>query len=145
MVFLIHTELRCTVNHTSEELLFIKLLTFWEFIMVSSEHYGRKSEYVSECPNSMPCTSSVLSAHEFLARTKITAIPHHPYSPDFVPHDHTLFQKPNMALKRKRFNDIIMIQAKVWAATAKLKTMHFSTCLEEWQNFCAYSITLQGD
>jgi hypothetical protein len=106
----------------TEESLSIKLLTFREFIKVSSEHYGRKSQYVSDCPNSVPCTSSsVLSLHEFLARTKITAIPHHPYSPDFVPHDHSLFQKPNMALKRKRFNDIIMIQAKPWAATTKLK------------------------
>jgi len=130
----------------TEESLSIKLLTFWEFIKVSSEHYGRESEFVSDCPNSVPCTtSSVLSVHEFLARTKITAIPHHPYSPDFVPHDHSLFQKPNMALKRKRFNDIITIQTKLWAATAKLKTMHFSTCLKQWQNFCAYSIMFQGD
>ena len=92
-----------------------------------------------------PAPPPVLSVHDFLARTKITAIPHHPYSPDFVPHDHILFQKPNMALKRKRFNDIIKIQAKLWAATAKLKTMHFSTCLKLWQNFCAYSIMFQGD
>ena len=130
----------------TEESLSIKLLTFWEFIKVSSEHYGRKSGYVSDCSNPVPCTSSsVLFVHEFLARTKVTSLPHHPYSPGFVPHDHSLFQRPNMALKRKRFNDTITIQAKLWAATAKLKTMHNSTCLKEWQNFCAYSIMLQED
>jgi hypothetical protein len=82
--------------------------------------------------------------HEFLAKTKSTAIPHHPYSPDFVPHDHSLFQKPNRALKKRRFNDIITTEAKLWVATAKLKTMHFGTCLKQWQNFCAYSIMFQG-
>jgi hypothetical protein len=51
-------------------------------------------------------------------------------------HMTTLFQKPNMALNRKRFNDIITIQAKLWAPTASLKTMHFSTCLKQWHNFC---------
>jgi hypothetical protein len=129
----------------TEESLSIKLLTFWEFIKVTSEHYGRKSKYVSDCPNSVSCkSSSVLSVHDFLARTKITTIPHHPYSPDFLPYDHSLFQKPNMAFKRKRFNDIIMIQAKLWAEITKLKTMHFSTCLKTWQNFCAYPIKFQG-
>jgi hypothetical protein len=68
--------------------------------------------------------------HEFLARNNINAFPHHPYSPDFVPHDHSLFQKPNMPLKKKIFNDIT-IQAKLRAATAKFKAMHLSTCVKQ--------------
>ncbi|GFG35768.1 hypothetical protein Cfor_03938 [Coptotermes formosanus] len=52
-------------------------------------------------PNLCPASPPVLFVHEFLSRTKITAIPHHPYSPDLVPHDHSLFQKPKTTLKRK--------------------------------------------
>jgi hypothetical protein len=60
-------------------------------------------------------------------------------------HDRSLFQKPKTALKRKRFNDIAMIHANLWNATANFKTMHFRTCFKEWQNFWAHCIMFQGD
>jgi hypothetical protein len=59
------------------------------------------------------------SVHKFLAKHKITVIPHPRYSPDLMPRDFTYSKNLKMALKLMTLNDITMIQAKSWAALLK--------------------------
>jgi hypothetical protein len=48
----------------------------------------------------------VLSAKQFLAQKRITAMENPPYFLDFTPNDFRLFQKTKSALNGRRFQDI---------------------------------------
>jgi hypothetical protein len=53
----------------------------------------------------------------FWLKNNLNVIPHPLYSPDLC--DFLLFPKVEMVLKRRRFNDVTMIQAKSWDTFAK--------------------------
>jgi hypothetical protein len=52
----------------------------------------------------------------------MTVIPHIPYSPNLAPCHFSLFLKPKLLLKVKRFGNIVMIQGQLHAALGKFKT-----------------------
>ena len=50
--------------------------------------------------------------HQFLAKNKITVIPHPPYSPDLAPCDFFIFPKLKLKLKGCQFDTTEEIQAE---------------------------------
>jgi hypothetical protein len=64
-----------------------------------------------------------LSVYKFLAKNKMTVIPHPPYSPDLESCEFLLFLKLKILLKG-RFNIITIIQEKVWAILSSKQCIH---------------------
>jgi hypothetical protein len=62
---------------------------------------------------------------EFLAKNNMRVIPHSTYTLDLVPCDIFLFLKLNMALKRRKFNDVTMIKVKSRDALFEFQTINF--------------------
>jgi len=58
-----------------------------------------------------PSHTSVLT-QQFLAKNKMTVIPHPPYSPDLAPCDFFLFAKRKLKLKGRRFDTIEEVQTE---------------------------------
>jgi hypothetical protein len=75
---------------------------------------------------------SALFVLEFLTKSNMNVIPHLPYSPDLVPCDFFHFPELKTVLKEWRFNDVTMIQAKLWDASAKFHITDFKKCFEWW-------------
>jgi hypothetical protein len=108
----------------TEQSLSVNLLTW-----VSSECFERQSEHVLDCCriHALAPTDCTLSVLRFLAKSKVTVIPHFPYSPDLVPHDTSLFRNSRWHLKERRFN-VIMIKAKLQNALVEFQTVLFMKC-----------------
>ena len=65
MVFLIHTELRCTVNHTSENGQFCPRIPtasqFENLALRSSSHYAARRSHIDEC-GTVPVRAALVSS-----------------------------------------------------------------------------------
>lgn len=72
-----------------------------------------------------------LSVQEFLAKNKMSlhALPTHQILCYL-----TSFPKFEMALNGRKFNDIIMIQAKLQNTLVAFQTAHFNQCFEQWHH-----------
>jgi len=83
-----------------------------------------------------------LSVQEFLAKNKMSlhTIPTH----QILCHL-TSFPKVEMVLNGRKFNAIIMIQAKLQNTLAGFQTVHFSQCCEQWYHCCAHCTKSQGN
>ena len=57
----------------------------------------------------------------------------------------TSFPKFEMALNGRKFNDIIMIQAKLQNTLVGFQTAHFTQCFEQWHHSWAHHIKSQGN
>ena len=74
---------------------------------------------------------SALSVCTFVAKKKVTFIPHPAYSSDLVPCD---MPELKMALDGRRSN-VSMMQAESWESLTKFQTLHFTKCLDEGSAF----------
>ena len=57
----------------------------------------------------------------------------------------TSFPKSEMALNGRKFNDIIMIQAKLQNTLVGFQTVHFIQCSEQWHHCWAHCVKSQGN
>jgi hypothetical protein len=74
--------------------------------------------------HSKPPPHSALFLIEFLAKNKVTVLPHHPYSPDLAPCEFVPIQKIKRELKGSIYNDITMNQVQLWNVLATFQTMY---------------------
>jgi len=70
---------------------------------------------------------------QFLAKNKMAAIPHPPYSLDLVPCDFLLFPKFKLKLKERRFDNIEEIQAKSQRVLDTLIQKDFQEAFQKWR------------
>ena len=73
---------------------------------------------------------------------KMTVISHLPSSPESVPCDFFLVPYLKMRLKEGEFNDITMIQTKLWDALAEFPKKHLRKCFEWWHDHWAHLVLL---
>jgi len=76
--------------------------------------------------------TSVLT-HQFLAKNKISVIPHPPYSPDLAPCDFFLFPKLKLKLKGRRLDTIEEIQAEWQRVLDTLTEKDFQEAFQKWR------------
>ncbi|UYV74199.1 hypothetical protein LAZ67_11002408 [Cordylochernes scorpioides] len=70
---------------------------------------------------------------QFLAKHSTIQIPHPPYSPDLAPNDFFLYTKLKMNLKRRKFDNVDMIQAESKATLRNLSKSDFISCFDNWK------------
>jgi hypothetical protein len=73
---------------------------------------------------------TALPVREFLAKNKITVVPHHLYSPDLMLYEFFLFPKLIVPLNGRRLNNIIVIQEKLHGVFAEFQAVHSQSALK---------------
>jgi hypothetical protein len=98
------------------ESLTMRLLTYWEFYLgLFTPLWKTICKCIKPPPN--PCPSPVHPVfYDFLPQNHTTIIPCPPYS----------WYSTKTGLKARRFNDITMLQAKLWVEVAKFQIFHFT-------------------
>jgi len=71
--------------------------------------------------------------HQFLAKNKITVIPHPPYSPDLAPCDFFIFPKLKLKLKGCQFDTTEEIQAESRRVLDTLTEKDFQEAFHKWR------------
>jgi hypothetical protein len=72
-------------------------------------------------------------SQQFLAKNKIAAIPHIPYSPDSAPCDFFLFPKMKLKLKGRRIGTIEETQAETQKALDTVTEKDFQEAFQKWR------------
>ena len=83
------------------------------------------------------------AVREFLAQTKITTLPHPPYSPDLAPCNLFLFPKLKTHLKGHHFGTVEIVQSAATRALNNISSKDFHHCYGEWQQRCNRCIRSQ--
>ncbi|GBL64998.1 hypothetical protein AVEN_35363-1 [Araneus ventricosus] len=96
---------------------------------------GHRSGRPIKANNARPHTATLVK--RFLPQYGVTELSHPPYSPDLSPVDFFLFPKLKMALKGRKFTDIMHIQAVM---TPELK-LHQWRSLQELSTICTRVVT----
>lgn len=91
-----------------------------------------------------PCHTSLFTTN-FLAKNKMTVVPHPPYSPDLAPCDFALFPKLKIKLKGRRFDTIEEIQEESLSVLNTLKEHDFQDAFGKWRNRWDRCIRVQGN
>jgi len=100
------------------------------FISVSSEHFERHCECVSDYCLIFAPHSSLLLCVNLWRKDKMTVFKHPLYSLNFPSCDFFLLPKLKMMLKWRRLNDITMIQKNLWDGPAQFQTVFYTVCLQ---------------
>jgi hypothetical protein len=105
----------------------------WENVRWNPPEKWNSGDWFFHCDNAP--AHFALSVCEFMAKNNITDIPQHPYLPDLVLCDFSHFRKFKIVLKRRRFNDVTLIQAKSWDILANFQTIDFRKCFKQWHDY----------
>jgi hypothetical protein len=103
----------------------MKLITYWELHFDQFRAFFKNLNFhYSAAKFCASCLLTALCVCEFLAKNKMTVIPHPLYSTDLVLCHFFVFPKLRMALKGRSFNHITIIPVKFQDALAKFQTVH---------------------
>ena len=101
------------------------------------------------CNNSWALNRDNAPAHaslvrQFLASTKMTVIPHPPYSPEIAPCDFFLFPKIKFKLNGPHFDSMEEIQTKLQNVMKTLTRNNFQQCFLSWKSRWDCCINAKG-
>ena len=85
------------------------------------------------------------NVRQFLSSTKMTVIPHPPYSPDLVPCDFFLFPKMKLKLKGRHVQSTEEIQKESQKVIKTLTPNNFQKCFWSWKSCWNCCINAKGD
>lgn len=88
---------------------------------------------------------TAISVREFLAKNRMTPLPHPPYSPDLAPCDFFLFSRMKRELKGKRFADIPEVKRESKAALQGIGKDEYKRCFAQWKKRLNQCISVNGE
>ncbi|PNF38762.1 hypothetical protein B7P43_G14057, partial [Cryptotermes secundus] len=77
--------------------------------------------------------------------TKMSVVPHPPYSPDLAPCDFFLFPEMKIKLKGRRFDTVEEIQAETQTVLNTITKKDFQDAFQKWQKRWDRCMRSQGD
>ncbi|UYV74198.1 hypothetical protein LAZ67_11002402 [Cordylochernes scorpioides] len=102
-----------------------------EAVRLKRPERWQNNDWILHVGNARPHTAHVVL--QFLAKHSTIQIPHPPYSPDLAPNDFFLYTKLKMNLKRRKFDNVDMIQAESKATLRNLSKSDFISCFDNWK------------
>lgn len=91
-----------------------------------------------------PAHTSLL-VRQFLAKNRMTTLPHPPYSPDLAPSDFFLFPRMKRGMKGLRFHDVAEVKEKTTEQLAAITEDEFKKCFQQWNHRLDKCIQCNGE